>query len=219
VDDTATEDLKRESGTNNVSSAELVVAYDDRDNKYEPRRGNLLTGAMQGAGGPLGGDKDFWKFFGRASHYFPLFRGSALEIRARIGLANSYGNSDSIPIYERFFAGGASTIRGYEERKVGPVDPVTYDPLGGNAMFVGNLEYIYPLFNFFKVAAFVDTGNVWGRMKDMKLSDLKTGIGVGIRVKTPVGPIMVDYGIPLNKEPGETKVKGGRFHFSMSHGF
>ncbi|TRZ48329.1 outer membrane protein assembly factor BamA, partial [bacterium] len=219
VDDAASDDLKRESGTNNVSSMELDLAYDDRDNRLEPHRGNLLTAGMQGAGGPLGGDKDFWKFFGRASHYFPLFRGSTLEIRGRVGLANYYGKSDSIPIYERFFAGGASTVRGYEERKLGPVDPVTYDPLGGNSLFVGNIEYIYPLFNFLKLAAFVDTGNVWGRLKDVDLSDLKTGIGVGVRIKTPVGPIMVDYGIPLNKEPGETRRKAGRFHFSMSHGF
>jgi len=218
VDAAAQRDLQDEEGINNISSLALAFTYDDRDSKMDPTRGNILTGSIQGAGGFLGGDKDFWKFFGRASHYFPLFRGSVLETRGRLGVANYYGDSHSIPIYERFFAGGAYTIRGYEERTIGPFDPVTKDPLGGSAMFVGNLEYLYPIFNFMKAAVFYDTGNVWSEIKDIDL-DFKSGFGFGVRVKTPIGPIMVDYGIPLNKASGEDKRGGGRFHFSMSNSF
>jgi outer membrane protein insertion porin family len=84
---------------------------------------------------------------------------------------------------------------------------------------VGKIEYLYPLFNFLKVAVFYDTGNVWAKVKEIKLNDLKSGIGFGVRVKTPVGPIRVDYGIPLDTEAGESKKNGGMFHFSMSQGF
>jgi outer membrane protein insertion porin family len=86
-------------------------------------------------------------------------------------------------------------------------------------MIIGNIEYTYPLLSFLKLAAFYDTGNVWSEMGKLGSGGFKSGIGFGVRVKTPIGPIMLDYGIPLDKEPGEDTKKGGQFHFSASHGF
>jgi outer membrane protein insertion porin family len=215
----ASNDLMREYGKNRISSLTPTVTFDSRDNVRDPRRGNILTGSFEVAGGALGGDKDFWKFYSKAAHYFPLFKNSVLEARLRLGLAKAYGDSLRVPIYERFFAGGAYTIRGYEERKIGPIDFVSKDPLGGESLLVGNLEWQYPLFGFLKLAAFYDVGNVWQKVSDIGSGELKSGIGFGFRVKTPVGPIMLDYGIPLNEEPGEEDKKAGRFHFSASHGF
>lgn len=226
----ASVDLTAEVGKKIISVISPSLTYDSRDNVYDTRKGNLFTAAFDFAGGPLAGDKSYTKFFTRASHYFPMPRGAVLELRGRIGLANPYGNTDKIPIYERFFAGGAYTIRGYEERKVGPVDPTSLDPLGGASMAVGNVEYTYPLFSFLKVAAFYDVGNVWEKMGDIfsnkdangvvNSGGFKSGFGLGLRIKTPIGPIMLDYGIPVDKQSGETtKKSGGRFHFSASHGF
>jgi len=219
ITETASQDLRDEEGTNSISSTELGLTYDSRDNVFNPTRGNVLSGSMQTAGGPLGGDRDFWKFFGRASHYFPVFSSSVIETRLRVGIADTYQDTQKIPIFERFFAGGSSTIRGYRERKVGPVDSSSGDPLGGNSLLIGNLEYTYPLMSFLKVAAFYDIGNVWAKANNLGSSGLKSGTGIGFRLKTPIGPIMLDYGIPLNKEPGQDKKGGGRFYFSMSHGF
>jgi outer membrane protein insertion porin family len=227
--DDASQDLKDEVGTNMISVLSPSLTYDSRDNVFNTRKGNLFTGDLDLAGGPLGADKSFVKFYGRASHYFPMPRGAVLEIRGRLGLAQPYSNSNKLPIYERFFAGGAETIRGYEERKVGPVDPSSKDPLGGDALVVGNIEYTYPLFSFLKVAAFYDVGNVWENAGDIfsnknangvpNSGGLKAGVGLGLRINTPIGPIMLDYGIPMNKESGEDTKKSGRFHFSASHGF
>lgn len=219
ISEDATDDLKREHGKNSISSMTFGLTFDSRDNVFDPTKGNVLSGSLEDAGGLFGGNKDFFKFFGRASHYFPLFRGSVLELRARVGLADAYGDSDKVPIYERFFAGGAYTIRGYDERKVGPVDPVSKDPLGGESMLIGNLEYLYPLFDFLKLAAFYDTGEVWSKFSDFGSGDLKSGMGLGVRIKTPIGPIKLDYGIPLDKESGEERKGSGKFHFSVSHGF
>jgi len=219
ITENATDDLKKEYGKNTISSMEFGLGYDSRDNVFDPTRGDILDGSLECAGGPFAGDKDFFKFFGRASHYFGLWRGSALELRGRVGLADAYGNSESIPIYERYFAGGAYSIRGYDERKIGPIDPVSKDPLGGESMLIGNVEYTYPLFNFIKVAAFYDMGNVWAKASNLGSGGLKSGVGFGVRIRTPIGPIMLDYGIPLDKAPGEERIGSGKFHFSMSHGF
>ncbi|MDD5045417.1 MAG: outer membrane protein assembly factor BamA, partial [Candidatus Omnitrophica bacterium] len=104
IDVNATQDLQKEQGQNTISSITFGMGFDSRNNIFAPTRGNLLTGSVQGAG--LGGDKDFYKFFGMASHFFPLVNNSALELRLRAGLSAAYGKSDDVPIYERFFAGG-----------------------------------------------------------------------------------------------------------------
>ena len=177
-----------------------------------------MGGWFDVAGGFLGGDKDFTRFTGRASHNIPVLKDSVIELRAQVGIVDAFGDSDYVPIYERFFAGGANTIRGYNERKVGPIDPSTEDPLGGESMFVANIEYTKPLFEYIKVAAFYDVGNVWSKVSDFGSDKLYSGVGFGVRIKTPIGPIRLDYGFPLETEPGEED-KEGQFYFSMSHGF
>jgi outer membrane protein insertion porin family len=227
IDEDSTDDLKSEAGTNLISSITPSLTYDSRDNVFDTHKGNLFTGSFQFAGGALGGDKNYWKFSGRASHYIPLPRNSTLELRGRIGLADPYGDTEKIPIYERFFAGGAYSIRGYEERAIGPFDSGSKDPLGGTSMLVGNVEYLYPLFGFLKVAAFYDVGNVWEKLGDIGSSGdtanntggFKSSFGLGLRIKTPIGPIMLDYGIPMDKAPGEDSKSSGRFHFSVSNSF
>ncbi len=219
VDSTAANDLQSESGTNKVSSMEFGLSFDDRDNVFDTHRGNLLTSSVSVAGGPFGADKNFWKFFGRASHYTPLINNSALEFRLRMGVGTHFGDTNKIPIYERFFVGGADTVRGYRERRLGPIDGPTGDPLGGESMLVGNIEYTYPLFSFVKAATFFDIGNAWEKMNKIGTSGLKKSVGFGFRLKTPIGPIKLDYGIPMDKEPGSDKRGSGRFHFNVSNSF
>jgi len=218
VSEEASNDLKKEIGENDVSSLDFVLTRDTRDNIFEPTRGTLLRGQFGVAGGPFGGDKDFLRFIGKGSYDIPSVRDSVLEFRVRAGFIDAYGDSEDVPIYERFFAGGASTIRGYNERKVGPIDSSSEDPIGGESLLVGNVEYTMPIIEFIKLATFFDTGNVWSRIKDFGNGGFKSGVGLGLRVKTPIGPIRLDYGYPLNNEPGEEQ-KEGQFYFSMSHGF
>jgi outer membrane protein insertion porin family len=219
VDDSASNELKKEIGTNTISKLGTGLTYDTRDNINDPTRGYVISGFIEGAGGPLAGDKNFGRFTLRGSYDIPLeLLGSVLEFRGQSGWVSPYGDSEEVPIYERFFAGGAYTIRGYNERKVGPVDPASNDPIGGDAMVVGNIELIVPIMEFIRGAVFFDTGNVWAKVGDWGKGGFKSGFGFGARIKTPIGPIKLDYGFPLNSEPGEES-KSGKFYFSMSHGF
>jgi outer membrane protein insertion porin family len=211
-------DLLAEEGKNTVSTVSFGLSRDSRDSVFNPTRGWYLNGATDVAGGPFGGDKDFARFTGRSSYNIPLKWASVFEVRLMGGVVSPYGDSEKVPIFERFFAGGARTIRGYNERKVGPLDPVTSDPIGGESLLVGSLEYTIPLIDFIKFATFVDSGNVWSRVEDFGQGGYKTGTGVGLRVKTPIGPVNLDYGYPLNDEPGEES-RSGKFYFSVSRGF
>ena len=217
VDDTALDDLKKEQGSNLISSLSLGLTRDTRDSTLSPTKGYILFGSVEGAGGPLSGDKNFVKYYGSTSFYFSPFEKQVLQLTARVGAVGAFGDSDSVPIYERFFAGGADTIRGYKERGVGPKDASTNSPLGGNAMLIGNAEYVFPIVEFLKGALFTDAGNVWQNESDFGKGGWRYSVGTGIRVKTPVGPVKLDYGFPLVVDEGEKKV--GRFHFSLSRAF
>ncbi len=211
-------DLIAEKGTNDLSSLELDLSYDTRDNVFSPSEGIIFGNSLEVCGTFLAGDKDFIKYSSRLNAFFPSINKSVLELKLHLGVAEAFSGTDNVPIYKRFFAGGASTIRGYRERKIGPIDSSTGDPVGGEALFVTNIEYTYPLVDVLKMAVFFDSGNVWAKRSDFLSGGFKSSVGIGIRVKTPLGPIKLDYGFPFNKEPGE-EGKEGRFHFSVSRGF
>ena len=216
----ASQELLDELGEKTISSLFFQVTRDTRDNRFNPKKGLFISDSIELAGGFVGGDRDFIKFFNSNSHYSTLGP-FVLELRLRNGAVTSYGDSGKVPIYERFFAGGTYTIRGYKERDVGPKDQ-SGDAIGGGTMVVGNAELTFLMVQNIKGALFVDAGNVWCR-PDSKPENgtatggFKMGSGVGVRIKTPIGPVKLDFGYPVN--PSDHQEDKGRFHFSMSRGF
>jgi len=219
VSSTVAQDIKDEEGNNLLSRAGLSLNYDTRDNIFTPTEGFLLRTSAEDVGGFLGGDKDFVKYGISGNTYFNfLDKKVVLELSSSLDFADSYSDTDKVPIYERYYAGGAETIRGYKERGVSPRDKVTNDPIGGNVRFLSSAELTFPLVEkVIKGAVFADAGEVWKEKKDTFNTNLKYGVGVGARIKTPLGPINLDYGWPLSDNYGDAK--RGRFYFSMSHGF
>lgn len=219
VIENASQDFKNEEGTNTISSLMLELTQDTRDNIFVPTRGYILGGSIENAGGIFLGDKNFLKGTATAIYYHTFFEKFVLEAKARAGWSNAFGKSDDVPVYERFYAGGENTIRGYKERRVGPRDPGSNEPIGGEAILLGNIEITFPIYEkVLKGAIFYDVGNVWRRAEDFIAGgNYRAGTGIGVRVKTPVGPIKLDYGYPLVENYGDDRT--GEFYFSISRGF
>ncbi|MFH1665783.1 MAG: outer membrane protein assembly factor BamA [Candidatus Omnitrophota bacterium] len=220
IPDVASQDLKDEEGTNMISRLTWNLEWDKRDNRYSPTKGWLTGISLENAGGVIGGDKDFIKTYAHASVYHSIMESLVLELKGRAGTVSPYADTHKVPIYERFFAGGATTIRGYEQRAVGPRDPNDKNLyIGGESLVVGNAELTFPIFKkLVKGAVFYDVGTVEAKVADMfKTGGYKQGAGVGVRVKTPIGPVKLDWGYPLSENHGDKKE--GQFYFSVSHGF
>ncbi len=221
MDSNVAPDLAAEEGRNVVSSTGIALTHDYRDNPLNPTKGWLWTNSADLAGGVFGGDKDFYRLQTSGSYYIPFIfseKTTVFKIGGKTGMIKAYSGSNSVPIFERYFAGGEQSIRGYDERKVGPIDVLSQNAIGGESTILGSVEYTVPIIDIIKAAVFFDTGNVWAKAHDYGKGGLKSGVGPGLRVKTPIGPINLDYGFPLNKQ-SDGSSKSGKFYFSVSRGF
>ncbi|MBI4354964.1 MAG: outer membrane protein assembly factor BamA [Candidatus Omnitrophica bacterium] len=218
VSSDASADLRNEEGDNLISTLSNDWTYDTRDNRFDPTHGQVFRWGVDFAGSFIGGDKDFVRGTVSDTVIWPCWKqkGWLLEVRGRAGLIDAYGDSEEVPIFERFFAGGSTTIRGYEERRVGPRDANSNDPIGGEAMAIGNIDLVIPLVENIKGTVFFDAGNVWRRVNQFG-EDFKLGTGIGARIKTPIGPVRLDLGFPLN--PDDNEEQRLRFHFNISRAF
>lgn len=106
-------------------------------------------------------------------------------------------------------------MRGYNQDELGPKSEDDY-PTGGNAFLSGSLELRTSITKNWRFVTFTDAGNVWVETSDVSISDIKQTVGAGIQYNTPVGPIRIDYGHKLDREPGESS---GELHFSLGHAF
>jgi outer membrane protein insertion porin family len=130
--------------------------------------------------------------------------------RARLGYADGWGNQD-LPLLERFFVGTQNvTIRGYRLEDVGPKD-INGDPIGGNSLVLLSGQLRFPVTQGLSLVGFVDAGNLYDK-KDFDPTRLRVGVGAGIRFVTPLGPLALDWGFKLNREPGE---KPSEIHFNI----
>lgn len=192
-------------------------ARDTRDNVLDPISGTLTLGSFSVAASALGGNEQFVKMAAEHNRYYklPRFRDFIYSVSGRLGLATPFGGRESLPISERFFAGGARDLRGFGFEEAGP--RVLGRPVGGNAVLVVNNELRFPLWRELGGTLFSDTGNVFRRVRDVKPGDLTQTMGFGLRVKTPIGPLRFDLGFLVwNRPEGVGK---SRFHFSFGQTF
>lgn len=205
---------KEDTGTLAISAIRPGVIYDTRDNPFEPRHGILAGVTLKFASKYFLSETDFVKMAFNGNYYRQLANWLVLAVSLRGGVAYALSGSKELPLVERFFLGGRSTARGYDQDTLGPKGS-NGTPTGGNAFLLTNLELRTFLGKGIGLVAFVDGGNVWLTASEMDLK-FKYTAGLGVRYGTPVGPLRVDYGFKLNREPGESR---GEIHFSVGHAF
>jgi len=193
-------------GTQVVASITPIFTLDRRDDRLDPKRGSLHLLSVETGSAAFGSDIDFVKARLETSWFLDWLPPTVIVVAGRLGLATPFGSSPALSIQDRFFAGGATTIRGYREDKVGPLD-ARGNPTGGNALAILNLEWRFPIWRWIGGAVFVDTGTVTPEVRDLKLDTFRTGVGGGISIKTPVGPVRVDVGYALSPIPGDSRTQ------------
>ena len=204
------------------------MTRETRDEVLDAARGSFLSQAFSYSPGFLGSDQPFIKYLGQYFHYFPLrpstrkpFTNQIIRPRLvyatgiRIGLGWGLGSDRPVPRSERFYAGGAATLRGFAQNAVGPIG-LDRTPLGGEAMIVLNNELRVPLISIVDGVAFADIGNVFPTVRDFSLTDLRQSVGIGLRVRTPWVLLRGDYGIVIDPRPGEPR---SRIYFSIGQAF
>ena len=236
VRNTASEELQSQEGGNLRSSVQASLVFDTRNNVFLTTRGNRTELTAEVAGGPFGGDVSVYKLNAKTTFYFPFFEGHVLQVLGAGGVVDAFGQTkgsgpivdedpspflnlvkvNDVPIFDRYFLGGANTLRGFSFRKVGPKD-VDGEPVGGNTYLNGTAEYTFPIVERVRGAVFFDVGDVWRDAYEVNLGDVKSDAGVGVRLNLPVGPLRLDYGYPIqtDKQTG----KAGKIQFSVGYQF
>jgi len=203
----------------NLASISPSFVLDYRDDPFNPTSGSVHGLTLKVASQILGSTSEFYKLTGQTSWFFEIYKGIVFAVSFRGGYEGLFTRDVRPPISERFFLGGASSLRGYDVDTVSPKGP-DGTPTGGDAMFLGNFEFRFPLPYDFGFVTFVDAGNVWLIDGDSRVRTGSTGMvytaGAGLRYETPVGPLRLDYGWRLNPLPGD---EGGEFHFTLGHAF
>jgi outer membrane protein insertion porin family len=232
------EEIQRNSRPIRLGRIGPSFAYDTRDNKFDPTAGMQTLGSFYLAATALGGNEQFIKLSLEHNRYYALhrFRDTIYSLSGRVGLATPFGGRTSLPISERFFAGGSRDLRGFGFEEAGPTilvperntagdiirnadgtPKLMLSPLGGNAVLVINNELRFPIWRSLGGAVFSDTGNVFQRVRDIKPANLTQTFGFGVRVKTPVGPVRFDVGfLVFNKPPNYA---GYHLHFTIGQTF
>jgi outer membrane protein insertion porin family len=206
---------KEDVGTLAIAGIRPGIVYDTRDNPFDPRKGVLAGISVKTASGYLLSETNFVKAVVNGSAYKALSKNFVVAVSLKSGMSQGFEKTTDLPLVERFFLGGRTTVRGYEQDTLGPKG-VNGSPTGGNMFILTNLELRTDIAKGFGLVTFLDGGNVWKKNSDVKLSDMKYTAGAGIRYNTPVGPLRIDYGHKLDRETGESK---GEVHFSIGHAF
>ena len=197
----AESEVERERLPYSIAYGSATVIKDRRDDTFNPREGYFFSLAVERAYPLLHTESNFKKLFGKYQYFYPLAANVDFYASVRFGLA--YG---LVPVPERFFGGGSNSFRGAGFERLGPEDPYSGLPLGGKSIFLLNMETKFLLTkklpNLYG-AVFYDVGNVFAEPRDFSFFELKQAVGLGLRYRTPLGPIRFDVGWNLNPPNGK----------------
>lgn len=187
-----------------TTSLSLSAIRDRRSDPFNPAQGYFFSTALEWAYPLFGAESDFLKLFTKYQHYFPVYKDVGFIFTGRLGLGEG-----KMPIPERFFAGGSNSFRGTRYDILGPKDPKTDRPIGGKALLLFNFELTFPVTTkipYLYAALFYDKGNVWAERDKLSLADLEDTLGLGLRYRTPLGPVRLELGWNPNVPEGNSGI-------------
>ena len=215
IDADAPKSIKELAGINIASTIGTSVRYDSRNRAFNPEEGSDHSLNFEFAG--LGGDIGFTKIVGETGWYFPLFWETVGFVHGRGGYVREISGK-ILPDYDKFYLGGINSLRGYDWLDISLIDE-DGAKIGGEKFIQFNLEYIFPIVKKAGLSgvAFFDSGNVYASSENVDFGDLFISAGGGIRWFSPMGPIRLEWGYPINPDPGMRDT--GRFEFAMGGAF
>ncbi len=176
----------------------LAYIIENRDDPFNPSTGEFFSSNIKIGFPLLEKDYSFFKFLWSYQKNFRFLKRGSLAFSVRNGFA-----AGDMSITERFFAGGIHTFRGTYNDRLGPIDPETHEPRGGNALVLFNIEATFPLevfpINGLYYCIFADVGNVFWRASDFDINKVERAIGFGIKYRTPLGPLRLDFAYNLRE--------------------
>jgi len=194
-------------GWRDTSSFSLTFSRDSRDNIFYPTSGSHLIFFSELAGGPFGGDFDYFKQILQSTWYTRTFWKLVLRSKWRFGYVTAYGRSEEVPPDERFYLGGTGPdgLRGFVERSI-----PGRGSEGGLRAIIHSTEFTVPIAGDQIIGLwFFDAGNTFNRLEDFNFYDFKKGTGLGIRIHSPLGLIGFDYGYNLERKKWEPHFQFG----------
>lgn len=200
-----------------LSGPDFKFLADFRDDAIYPRLGALISLNFEETFLALGSEINYVKFETETSYFLPLPLNMVLAMSGRVAGLKPINENLEVPIQVKLFNGGSSTVRGFKHNYLGPLED--NKPVGGNARLVFNSELRMPLTPFtdrYRFAVLWDAGNLQKKFQDISFDGLVHSVGAGFRIRTPVGPIRLDYAHRLDKPFGW---QTGRIHFSIGHAF
>ncbi|MFT5531848.1 MAG: outer membrane protein insertion porin family [Burkholderiaceae bacterium] len=206
-------------GTNaTTNSFPLTIAWqrDSRDSALSPSAGRYQRANLELA--PLG-DLKYFRAIYQHQYFLPLFRTITLATNGELDYGRGYGGK-AYPIFKNFYAGGIGSVRGFDSSSLGP-KALNGDPLGGSSRVILNAELQFPFpgsgaDRSLRWYTFVDGGNVFADQQKIQFSDMRYSAGIGISWVSPVGPLRLSYGKPLNAKPEDRQQS---FQFQLGQGF
>lgn len=212
---TASSEMKADAGRNFISQVGASLTYDTRGAGVLPNKGQQTELFAGLAGGPFGGEMDFYKLDLRSGHYFRGLReGHVIELIGRVAVVENYGDSTKVPYLDRFALGGGSSLRGFEFWQVGPRD-ANNQVIGGRSLLMATIEYSVPTpLDIVRVAYFYDIGAV--SRDAYKVGKYNDDIGIGLRLDVPfLGPMRLDLARPITSDA----YNDNGLNFSFSFGY
>ena len=200
-----------------LSAVSASLVSDSRDDPVDSRQGRFGIVDLKWSSSLLGSRAPFLKGLAQQYLFFPVGGRVVLAMAGRLGMAWTIGEDAPVlvPITERFFAGGATTLRGFRLDRAGPLDESGF-PLGGNMLIIGNIEVRFPILGSLRGALFSDHGGVYSEVRSLRAGNLRHNAGAGLRWNTPLGPVRFDYGIRIG-DIGDAR--RGQWHFTIGHAF